>query len=85
MASGELPRMEKVNANFRLTFYAFGVLVALGLVLHYVGGQWGRGLGAALILIGALGLLVDSFAERRAEPYTQALQEIAADDSDPPT
>ena len=53
-------------------------LVAVGLIVHYLGGpNWGRGLGAALILISAIGLLVDGFAERRSEPYISALEEIA--------
>jgi hypothetical protein len=78
MAKEEMPRMEKVNANFRTTFYVFGILAAVGLGLHYLAGPTvGRGLGAMLILVGALGLLVDGFAERRAVPYTQALQEEA--------
>ena len=78
MVQKELPRMEKVNANFKLTFMVFGVLAAVGLGVHYLGGpNWGRGLGAALILISAIGLLVDGFAERRAIPYTAALEEIA--------
>lgn len=78
MAQKELPRMEKVNANFKLTFVVFGVLAAVGLGVHYLGGpNWGRGVGAALILISAIGLLVDGFAERRAHPYTAALEEIA--------
>ena len=67
MVRKELPRMEKVNANFKLTFIVFGVLAAVGLGVHYLGGpNWGRSLGAVLILIGAIGLLVDGFAERRA-------------------
>ena len=50
----------------------------MGLGVHYLGGpNWGRGLGAALILISAIGLLIDGFAERRAEYYTAALEEIA--------
>jgi hypothetical protein len=70
--------MEKVNANFKTTFYAFGALALLGLALHYLAGPgWGRGLGTMLILVGALGLLIDGFAERRAVPYTAALEEIA--------
>lgn len=73
----ELPRMKKVNANFRLTFVVFGVVVAIGLLLHYtVSAGWGRGLGAALVLIGGLGLLIDGFAERRAVPYTTALEQL---------
>ena len=75
----ELPRMQKVNTNFRTTFFAFGVLAAIGLGLHYLfSTSWGRGLGAVLLLIGAIGLLVDGFAERRAEPYTAALKEVAS-------
>ena len=78
MVQTELPRMEKVNANFKLTFIVFGALAAVGLGVHYLGGpNWGRGLGAVLILVGAIGLLVDGFAERRAVPYTAALEEIA--------
>jgi len=78
MVKKELPRMQKVNANFRTTFYMFGVLAAVGLALHYLNAGWGRGLGAVLILVGAIGLLVDGFAERRAEPYTAALEQLAA-------
>ena len=78
LATSELERMEKVNKNFRTTFYAFGGLIVLGLLLHYFAGvNFGRGLGTALILVSAIGLLVDGFAERRAEPYTQMLQQIA--------
>ena len=80
MVKKELPRMEKVNANFRTTFYVFGVLAAIGLAFHYLAGPtWGRGLGAVLILVGALGLLIDGFAERRAVPYAAALEEIAGE------
>ena len=78
MVSKELPRMQKVNNNFRTTFYVFGVLAAIGLTLHYLNTTWGRGLGAVLILIGAIGLLIDGFAERRAAPYTVALEQLAA-------
>lgn len=73
----ELPRMEKVNANFRVTYYVLGLLVAVGLLIHYVGGSgWGRGLGSTLVLLGAIGLLIDGFAERRAAPYMAALIQL---------
>lgn len=69
MVKEELPGMGKVNANFRLTFIAFGALVAVGLGVHYLGGaNPGRGLGATLILLGAIGLLVDCFAEPTGSP-----------------
>jgi len=78
MVQKELPRMGKVNANFKLTFIIFGVLAAVGLGVHYLGGpNWGGGRGVVWFLVGAMGLLVDGFAERRAEPYTAALEEIA--------
>jgi len=74
----ELPRMEKVNANFRTTFTSFGVAAAIGLALVYlVGTDWAKGLGSVLILVGAVGFLIDGFAERRARPYTSALIELA--------
>ncbi|MCB1303588.1 MAG: hypothetical protein KDK37_04900 [Leptospiraceae bacterium] len=77
MAGPELKRMEKVNKNFRFTFYAFGAVALLGLLLHYlVPADWARGLGAVLILGAAIGLLIDGFAERRAEPYTEALRSL---------
>jgi len=85
MVQKELPRMEKVNANFKLTFIVFGMLAAVGLGIHYLGGpNWGRGLGAVLILISAIGLLVDGFAERRAEPYTAAMEQLAVTHSASP-
>ncbi|BCL89998.1 hypothetical protein ACNRD9_25050 [Ralstonia pseudosolanacearum] len=79
MVKKELPRMQRVNANFRVTFYALGVLIAVGLLVHYMGGRdLGRGLGSTLILLGSIGLLIDGFAERRAEPYTMALMHLDA-------
>jgi hypothetical protein len=65
-----LPKMEKANDNFKLTFMILGVPAAVGLDAHYLGSpSWGRGLwGAALILISAIGLLVDWFAKHRAHP-----------------
>lgn len=78
MVRAELPRMQKVNANFRATFYLFGVIALVGLLVHYlVPADWGRAFGAVLILGGAVGLLIDGFAERRAVPYTQALEHVA--------
>ncbi|AEG71173.1 hypothetical protein [Ralstonia solanacearum] len=79
LVQGELPRMEKVNATFRTTYYVLGLVSALGLFIHYLGGPgWGRGLGSTLILLGAIGLLIDGFAQRRAEPYMAALIQLDA-------
>ena len=79
MVRAELPRMQKVNANFRTTFVAFGVLTAVGLVLIFaIRAGWAQGLGSALILVSALGFMIDGFAGRRAKPYTEALEQLAA-------
>lgn len=78
MAQAELPRMEQVNADFRRYFVGFAALAAVGLALvTAVQSGWARGLGPALLLIGALGFLVDGFASRRAVPYTAALEALA--------
>jgi len=78
MASSELPRMEKVEADFRTTFVCFCILCAAGLALvALVRAGWARGLGSALLLVGSLGFLIDGFASRRAVPYTTALVELA--------
>jgi hypothetical protein len=84
MVQSELPRMLKINTNIRLTSFAFAALAAVGLSLHYlVTTDWARGLGAVLILAGAIGLLIDGFAEWRALPYTQVLELIAEEHGGP--
>jgi hypothetical protein len=78
MVQKELPRIQKVNTNFKVTFIAFGVVAAIGLALIYlVNTDWAKGLGSVLVLVGAIGFLIDGFAERRAVPYTSALVELA--------
>ncbi len=74
MVEVELPRMERVNANFRSTHVIFGVMAVLGLgFLYGVPKDWALGLGQALVLLAGIGLVVDGFASRRAVPYTEAL------------
>lgn len=78
MVEQELPRIRRVNANFRTTFVGFGVAAALGVGLIFVVGTgWAQGLGSALVLLAAIGFLVDGFASRRALPYTAALVTLA--------
>ena len=76
MVKEELPRMQAVNRNFRMTFFMFGAIALAGIIVHYLPWDWCRGLGAVLILAAALGLLIDGFAERRAGTYTKALEEL---------
>jgi hypothetical protein len=79
MVAEELPRMRKVNAAWPMYLGTWTVAVLAGLVLRFlVKSDWAHGLGPGLILVGAMGFLVDGFAERRARPYTQALEALAA-------
>jgi hypothetical protein len=80
MLSSELPRMQKVNDNWPVYLGTWTVLLLIGLGLRFgLKADWAHGLGPALILIGALGFLIDGFAERRARPYTQALETLATE------
>ena len=79
MVAEELPRMEQVNANWPKYIGGYVFLIVVGLGLRFgLRADWAHGVGPALILIAALGFQIDGFAERRAKPYTAALQEIAA-------
>lgn len=73
--AAERARMEKVNANWPRLKLAWGAttLVALVLLLG-VKRDWSSGLGLALMLLVAVLFCVDVFAERRAAPYTEALE-----------
>ncbi len=67
-----------VNRNFRVTLAALTLLTLTGLGLQFFAQlEWLKGLGLALAFLCSLGLLVDSFAQRRAVPYTQALEALA--------
>ena len=77
MVKKELPRIEKVNRNARIAIHVFGALALVGLILHFaIRAGWSRGLGSELVLVGALGLLLEGSVDRRAEPYTKALVEL---------
>jgi hypothetical protein len=79
MVREELPRMQKVNSNWPKLIATWAALVVIGLGLRFVvRADWAHGVGPALILAGAVGFLIDGFAERRARPYTAALEAIAA-------
>lgn len=80
MVAEEIPRMQKVNANWPRYIATWTALAVIGLGLRFgVSKDWAHGLGPALILAGAIGFLIDGFAERRARPYTAALQALAAE------
>lgn len=70
----ERARMEKVNANWPRLKLAWGALAIVALVLLLVvKREWATGLGLALMLLVTALFFVDVFAERRAEPYAEAL------------
>ena len=74
----ELPRMERVNANWPILLGVWTTMVLGGLGLRFgLHRDWAEGLGIALVLLGGVGLVIDSVSERRAEPYTAALEELA--------
>lgn len=80
MLADELPRMQKVNANWPIYVGMWTALLLVGLGLRFgLKADWAHGVGPALILIGAMGFLIDGFAERRARPYTEALEALAAE------
>ena len=80
MVAEELPRMQKVNDNWPIYIGMWTTLVLVGLGLRFgLKADWAHGVGPAIILIGAMGFLIDGFAERRARPYTEALQALAAE------
>ena len=83
MVAEELPRMERVNDNWPIYIGMWTTLTLVGLGLRFgLKSDWAHGLGPALILIGAMGFLIDGFAERRARPYTDALEVLAAEHGD---
>ena len=80
MVEDELPRMETVNANWPRLIGAWTVFVVAGVGIRYgFKAEWAHGVGPALIIIGAVGFLIDGFAERRARPYAEALEALAAE------
>ena len=80
MLAEEVPRMEKVNANWPMYIGMWTALVLAGLGLRFgLKADWAHGVGPALILIGAVGFLIDGFAERRARPYTESLEALASE------
>jgi hypothetical protein len=79
MVEKELPRMRRVNTNWAIYLSTWTGLVVVGLVLRFaLKADWAHGLGPGLMLVGAMGFLIDGFAERRARPYTAALEALAA-------
>jgi asparagine N-glycosylation enzyme membrane subunit Stt3 len=75
MVAAERTRMAAVNANWKRFEIAWTVIAIVAFGLFWgVERPWARGLGVALLLMAALLMLLDTFAERRADVYTRGLE-----------
>ena len=78
-AAEEGPRIRQVVKSFAQYRIGYAVAVLLALFFVFVMGKPSQhGFAVGLLLLAALGLTIDFFAERRAEQYLQALQAVGA-------
>ena len=76
-AAEEGPRIQQVVKSFAQYRIGYAVAVLLALFFVFVMGKPSQhGFAVGLLLLAALGLTIDFFAERRAEQYQQALQAV---------
>ena len=74
-AAEEGPRIRQVVSSFAQYRIGYAVAVLLALFFVFVMGKPSQhGFAVGLLLLAALGLTIDFFAERRAQLYLQALQ-----------
>ncbi len=75
MIALEAARMAKVNAWWPIYLRTWTAFALVGLGLRFgVHKDWALGLGTALLFFAGVGFMIDGFAERRAKPYTAALE-----------
>jgi len=75
----EGPRIRQVVRSFAQYRLGYAAAVLLALFFVFVMGKPSQhGFAVGLLLLAALGLTIDFFAERRAEHYLQALQTVGA-------
>jgi hypothetical protein len=78
-AAEERSRIQHVVSSFAQYRIGYAVAALLALFFVFVMGRPSQhGFAVGLLLLAALGLTIDFFAERRAEQYLQALQAIGA-------
>jgi hypothetical protein len=78
-AAEEGPRLQQVVRSFGQYRLGYAVAALLALFFVFVMGKPSQhGFAAGLLLLAALGFTIDFHAERRAEQYLQALQELGA-------
>ena len=67
--------MQTVNGAWKIYLAAWAVFGLVGLALRFATrGDFTQGLGVALVFFSGIGLLIDGFAERRAQRYTAVLE-----------
>ena len=72
-------RIQQVGKSFAQYRIGYAVAVLLALFFVFVMGKPSQhGFAVGLLLLAALGLAIDFFAQRRAEQYLQALQAVGA-------
>lgn len=80
----EKARMDKVNGAWSTYLTAWATFAIVGLLLRFaLKNDFGRGIGTALVFFAGVGLLIDGFAERRAHPYSKALETPFEDSAKP--
>jgi len=76
----EQARMEKVNGAWSTYLTVWATFAIVGLLLRFaLQNEFARGVGTALVFFAGVGLLIDGFAERRAHPYSKALETVKQD------
>ncbi len=76
----EHARMEKVNGAWSTYLTVWATFGVVGLLLRFaLQNEFARGIGTSLVFFAGVGLLIDGFAERRAHPYTKALETVTQD------
>jgi hypothetical protein len=83
--SQERARMEKVNRAWPVYLAVWAAFGVVGLALRFATkGDFTQGLGIGLVFFCGVCLVIDGFAERRARPYTAALEAAGAARSNQP-
>jgi len=78
-AAEEGPRIATVIKSFGLYRIGYAVAVLLALFFVFVMGRPSQhGFAVGLLLLAAMGLTIDFYAERRAQQYQQGLQAVGA-------
>jgi hypothetical protein len=72
----EMARMEKVNKAWPWYLAIWVIFAVLGLGLRLLTtSDFLRGFGIALVFFSGLGLMIDGFADRRAQTYSNVIKE----------